>query len=184
MAIVKCNECGRDVSDKAFSCPGCGAPVESGSRSAPTRPVPSPPPLPIAPIEEILKYVNTRSNPTMARSVNGIGTTFGGYVSIRGYPNLGFVKCYICLFFFPVFPLGTYLVKDWDGSGGKFVGEISAENAGRFVSRTKQGVAVVVSAVVEFAVSVSDAGTAGSFATATGARYQSIAGEWRRPISK
>lgn len=28
MALVKCLECGRDVSDKAAACPGCGAPVE------------------------------------------------------------------------------------------------------------------------------------------------------------
>lgn len=28
MAIVKCKECGHDVSDKAAKCPNCGAPVE------------------------------------------------------------------------------------------------------------------------------------------------------------
>ena len=27
MAIVKCGECGRDVSTQAAACPGCGAPV-------------------------------------------------------------------------------------------------------------------------------------------------------------
>ena len=29
MALIKCNECGREVSDKAQSCPSCGAPVEN-----------------------------------------------------------------------------------------------------------------------------------------------------------
>lgn len=27
MAMVKCRECGRDISDQAASCPGCGAPL-------------------------------------------------------------------------------------------------------------------------------------------------------------
>lgn len=29
MAMVKCGECGREVSDKAASCPNCGAPVDA-----------------------------------------------------------------------------------------------------------------------------------------------------------
>lgn len=29
MAIVKCKECGSQVSSKASACPGCGAPVTS-----------------------------------------------------------------------------------------------------------------------------------------------------------
>lgn len=27
MALIKCSECGKEVSDKASSCPGCGAPI-------------------------------------------------------------------------------------------------------------------------------------------------------------
>ena len=30
MALVKCSECGKEVSDKAGSCPSCGAPVAAG----------------------------------------------------------------------------------------------------------------------------------------------------------
>jgi len=26
MALIKCTECGKEVSDKAAACPGCGAP--------------------------------------------------------------------------------------------------------------------------------------------------------------
>ncbi len=26
MALIKCPECGREISDKAASCPGCGCP--------------------------------------------------------------------------------------------------------------------------------------------------------------
>lgn len=29
MALIKCTECGREISDKAQSCPGCGSPVET-----------------------------------------------------------------------------------------------------------------------------------------------------------
>lgn len=29
MALIKCSECGKDVSDKAAACPNCGAPVVS-----------------------------------------------------------------------------------------------------------------------------------------------------------
>ena len=27
MALIKCSECGREISDKASSCPHCGCPV-------------------------------------------------------------------------------------------------------------------------------------------------------------
>ena len=29
MALIKCPECGKEISDKAAACPNCGAPVES-----------------------------------------------------------------------------------------------------------------------------------------------------------
>lgn len=29
MAMIKCSECGHDVSDKAKSCPSCGAPIDT-----------------------------------------------------------------------------------------------------------------------------------------------------------
>lgn len=29
MALIKCSECGREVSDKAASCPNCGAPIKA-----------------------------------------------------------------------------------------------------------------------------------------------------------
>lgn len=33
MALINCNECGREVSDKAISCPGCGAPIAVSASS-------------------------------------------------------------------------------------------------------------------------------------------------------
>ena len=31
MALVKCGECGKEISDKAATCPGCGAPMTSAA---------------------------------------------------------------------------------------------------------------------------------------------------------
>jgi hypothetical protein len=30
MALIKCSECGREISDKAPTCPGCGNPINGG----------------------------------------------------------------------------------------------------------------------------------------------------------
>lgn len=30
MALIKCSECGKQVSDKAQACPNCGAPISTG----------------------------------------------------------------------------------------------------------------------------------------------------------
>lgn len=37
MALIKCPECGREVSDKAKNCPFCGCPIESVSPSGTVR---------------------------------------------------------------------------------------------------------------------------------------------------
>lgn len=34
MALIKCSECNNEVSDKAISCPKCGAPIENNERIA------------------------------------------------------------------------------------------------------------------------------------------------------
>jgi hypothetical protein len=36
MALIKCSECGKEISDKATSCIGCGAPVVAASQPIPT----------------------------------------------------------------------------------------------------------------------------------------------------
>lgn len=35
MALIKCNECGKEISDKATSCINCGAPIEDGTQYIP-----------------------------------------------------------------------------------------------------------------------------------------------------
>lgn len=37
MALVKCDDCGREVSDRAPACPNCGAPVENRGVPAPSK---------------------------------------------------------------------------------------------------------------------------------------------------
>jgi predicted butyrate kinase (DUF1464 family) len=34
MALIKCSECGKDISDKAAACPGCGAPISTAEPSS------------------------------------------------------------------------------------------------------------------------------------------------------
>ena len=36
MALIHCSECGREISDRAASCPGCGAPVGASTVSEST----------------------------------------------------------------------------------------------------------------------------------------------------
>lgn len=37
MALIKCKECGKEVSDKATACPACGAPIAAASVGTPTQ---------------------------------------------------------------------------------------------------------------------------------------------------
>ena len=41
MALIKCSECGREISDRAEACPGCGAPVSAQREASPESPVPA-----------------------------------------------------------------------------------------------------------------------------------------------
>ena len=38
MALIKCTECGREISDKAETCPGCGAPVSVTTKKQSSQP--------------------------------------------------------------------------------------------------------------------------------------------------
>ena len=43
MALIKCPECGKEISDKAPSCPGCGCPVSAAASTAAPAPAASAP---------------------------------------------------------------------------------------------------------------------------------------------
>jgi len=36
MALIKCSECAKEISDRAAACPSCGAPVGGGTATAPS----------------------------------------------------------------------------------------------------------------------------------------------------
>ena len=38
MALIKCPECGKEISDKATACPNCGYPIDGKCRSVWKRP--------------------------------------------------------------------------------------------------------------------------------------------------
>ena len=39
MALTKCSECGKEVSEKAFTCPNCGKPLQDISKATQRSPV-------------------------------------------------------------------------------------------------------------------------------------------------
>lgn len=47
MALIKCSECGNEISDKAAACPKCGAPAPGAPAKAP-----APAPAPAAPVKK------------------------------------------------------------------------------------------------------------------------------------
>ena len=88
------------------------------------------------------------------RTVNGIGTSIGGYIGIPGIPGLGIVRKYFCIFFIPVIPLGLYIVRDWHGSGGAFLGQISSDKASKYVNMKKLALATVIGGIAMLIVFV------------------------------
>ena len=34
MSLIKCSECGKEISDKADTCPGCGCPIEESNSTS------------------------------------------------------------------------------------------------------------------------------------------------------
>jgi len=36
VALIKCSECGKEISDRAWACPHCGAPVNGSTATAPS----------------------------------------------------------------------------------------------------------------------------------------------------
>jgi len=47
MALTTCSECGREVSDQATACPGCGAPLNAPAQTPPLPPRSSPDGMPL-----------------------------------------------------------------------------------------------------------------------------------------
>lgn len=160
MALIKCPECGESISDKARSCPRCGLPMSEdsivrrmskGAASAvetASRPFKNPDQsIDLAQLFNDLEKLPSDFNG--GRTVNGIGSSVGGYTEIPGNPGLGIVREYLCIFFIPIFPLGLYLVKDWRGDGGIYLGKISSEKAAKYVSVIRQGGATAIGGIAK-----------------------------------
>ncbi|MDO4171854.1 MAG: zinc-ribbon domain-containing protein, partial [Prevotellaceae bacterium] len=91
MAIVKCSECGKEVSDKATSCPNCGAPLQTVIQ-APTQTVEK---------EKIIVVNNSSSNGCgIAGFVFAILGLFLGWIPVLGWIIwfIGLILCFIGLF--------------------------------------------------------------------------------------
>ena len=52
MALIKCSECGHQISDKAAACPNCGAPIELSIAQNERTILVTPPPTPAPPVVE------------------------------------------------------------------------------------------------------------------------------------
>lgn len=72
MSMIKCPECGKDVSSEAYQCPGCGYPL---------RPPPRPPPLPPQTPSPMRPPTRTSSK----------GLSVGCIVALVIVPIIGFV---------------------------------------------------------------------------------------------
>lgn len=99
MALIKCQECGRDVSDKAQACPHCGCPVKIAKADSETS-IPELTPSSIA--EE--------SNP---------------HVQVKSHPNIGMMILIFVLAIFALFFIASKFVPS-DGNGKKIPGELEA----------------------------------------------------------
>ena len=165
MALFTCPECNKSISDKAKMCPNCGFPVnrigllnrmsEKSSKLVNAVVKPFDNPNVTVNIDDVLQYTSTMSEHfSPGRRINGIGTTVGGHVLLPGYSDIGFIKKYFSILWIPIIPLGTYLVQDWDGFSGKFIGKIDPKNAARFVNRNRQNTTLGLGALGTLALVV------------------------------
>ena len=165
MPLMACADCGRLISDKAESCPACGLPmakdtlaarISQGARTA-VRAASKPLENPVGKVDltQLLNDITKLpSGFSAGKTVNGIGTSIGGYVGIPNIPGLGIVRKYFCILFIPVISLDLYLVKDWHGTGGSFLGKISSDKAAKYVNMKKQGLATAIGGIAMMMVFV------------------------------
>lgn len=154
VTLFQCPECTKDISSKSAFCPHCGLPLPklkenvSSTLNSVSSKLSSLHSSESVRIDDVLKYVDFNKKPRSSYRINGSGTTFGGYMRLPGYSNIGFIKKYFSLLWIPLIPLGTYLVKNWDGSSGSFVGGIDPQDADQFVEQWKQRTAVGFGAII------------------------------------
>lgn len=96
MALVSCMECGREVSDKATACIGCGAPVTANTGSLYSQALNNSRPPQIAQQTQVIKTAKSRGVFII------LGLLFG-YLGLHnfyaGYHGRGVAQLLITLFF-------------------------------------------------------------------------------------
>ncbi|MCC5794665.1 MAG: zinc ribbon domain-containing protein [Chromatiales bacterium] len=128
MALIDCEECGREVSDKARSCPGCGAPIAGEGSPAPRT-------------EEADAWTRLTGSHKGPQEVVVRGTDVGyeaeklgarlmtGFLALFLHPRFAFVGFYLlCLFFVAAAVAigGEWLGLDIDNAPGWVVAMIFA----------------------------------------------------------
>ena len=77
MALINCPECNREISDKAASCPGCGAPVQSTTTTSATAkvepPMPSTIPAAAEPLGTPPPFPSPANRPTTITGIQVVG---------------------------------------------------------------------------------------------------------------
>ena len=89
MALIKCQECGREISDKASSCPGCGAPIEKQDKEIENTKV----------INSSTQNQNLQQNAEKKKeSILGIiGLIISFIVCIPIFPAVGLIMCVVAI---------------------------------------------------------------------------------------
>ncbi len=149
MALIKCPECGTEVSSFAAKCPQCGCPRQLWEKELPkegqerkstsskpdfyetlydlTHPFLDNP----AKVEEIYKNIDQNFSAPHLSTINGFGQTIYGNLLLAGLGNFTIKMTFFCIFFFPLIPTGVFLVEEVDYNSYKFYGKISLS---RFLS--------------------------------------------------
>jgi zinc-ribbon domain len=165
MPLIQCPECGHSISDKAKSCPSCGLPFAKDTRgsfisqgaTAAIKAVTKPLENPVKTVDAAQLLNDITALPagfSPGRTVNGLGTSIGGYIGIPGLPGVGIVRKYFCIFFIPVAPLDLYVVQGWSGTGGVFLGQITSDKAAKYINLKTQTLATGIGGVVMLIVFV------------------------------
>ena len=89
MALIKCGECGKEISDRAAACPGCGAPIAAPAAQA----APSAPPQTNSKVRveragfrwELAGFVVILVAIVVGIAGGGVGVAFAGVLGFAGF---------------------------------------------------------------------------------------------------
>jgi TM2 domain-containing membrane protein YozV len=88
MAMIKCPECGRDISSKAVSCPGCGTPISPRSPS------------------QLFKSPGTAA--VLSFLIPGLGQIYNGQIGVGIFAGALTIVMYLACLMFLSFDIPNY----------------------------------------------------------------------------